>query len=69
MRRLTSYTQLNTVLNARTGLRPFDFNLDGERAAMGQLLGRIVERERPKSGHMIWALVIDLGENDAARVL
>jgi hypothetical protein len=65
MGRLTSYTELNTVLNRRTGLRPFDFDLDSERAAMGELLGRIVERERPESGHMISALVIYLGENDA----
>jgi hypothetical protein len=36
--RTTSYTEMNTVLARRTGVREFDFDLDGERHAMGELL-------------------------------
>ena len=53
------------MLGQRTSARMFDFDLDSERAAMGELLYRIVEKERPTSGHMISALVIYLNENDA----
>jgi hypothetical protein len=63
--RTTSYTELNTTLAQRTGLRPFDFSRADERAAMGHLLGLIVERVFPQTGLMISALVIYLGENDA----
>lgn len=64
--RLTSYTELNAVLERRTGLRRFDFGLQAERAAMGHLLGLIVaERNRPVTGLMISALVIYLDGNDA----
>lgn len=64
--RLTSYTELNAVLERRTGLRRFDFELQAERSAMGHLLGLIVvERNRPVTGLMISALVIYLGGNDA----
>lgn len=65
LERTTSYTELNATLHNRTGARLFDFSLDVERAAMGHLLGCIVERDRPESGHMISALVSYLGENDA----
>lgn len=37
--RLTTYTELNTVLAQRTRRRSFDFSQDSERAAMGSLLG------------------------------
>jgi hypothetical protein len=64
--RLTSYTELNAVLERRAGLRRFDFELQADRAAMGHLLGLIVvERNRPVTGLMISALVIYLGGNDA----
>jgi hypothetical protein len=64
--RFTSYTELNTTLERRTGLRRFDFELAAERAAMGHLLGLIVvERNRPVTGLMISALVIYLDGNDA----
>jgi Swt1-like HEPN len=64
--RLTSYTELNTALERRTGLRRFDFALHAERAAMGHLLGLIVkERNRPATGLMISALVIYIDGNDA----
>jgi hypothetical protein len=63
--RLTSYTEMNATLERRTGLRRFDFNLQADRAAMGHLLGLIVERNRPVTGLMISALVIYLDGNDA----
>jgi hypothetical protein len=43
----------------------FDFEQASERAAMGYLLGLIVEQERPKSGLMLSALVNYLDQNDA----
>lgn len=65
LRKVTSYTELNTVLERRTGLRRFDFERADERAAMGHLLGLIVEREQPTTGLMISALVNYLDANDA----
>jgi hypothetical protein len=32
---------MNTVLARRAGVREFDFDLDGERRAMGELLGSL----------------------------
>ena len=61
----TSYTELNATLVRRTGLRAFDFAREDERAAMGYLLGSIVERSYPSTGIVISALVLYLGENDA----
>jgi len=63
----TSYTDMNRELANRTGLRPFDFDRDDERAAMGQLLSRITRLDRDERGSpfMISALVHYLGENDA----
>ena len=63
--RLTSYTELNATLVRRTGLPGFDFSRQDERAAMGHLLGLIVERSRPVAGLMISALVTYLDANDA----
>lgn len=63
--RVTTYTELNTVLARRTGLAAFDFGRADERAAMGHLLGMIVERDYPDTGLMVSALVHYLGENDA----
>lgn len=65
LRKVTSYTELNATLTRRTGARPFDFEQDGERRAMGALLEEIGERNRPETGVMITALVHYLGENDA----
>jgi hypothetical protein len=65
MERVTSYTELNQVLAQRTGLRRFDFDQDSERAAMGQLLANISEREFPSSGLLVSALVNYLDANDA----
>lgn len=63
--RPTSYTELNAVLVARTGLSSFDFARADERAAMGHLLGLIVELDLPRSKAMISAMVHYLGANDA----
>ena len=42
--RTTSYIEMNTVLARPAGVREFDFDLGGERRAMGELLGRFSER-------------------------
>jgi hypothetical protein len=65
LERDTSYTEMNTILASRTGLRPFDFDLESERAAMGHLLGLITRRDRRSTDVMISALVLYLNENDA----
>jgi hypothetical protein len=65
MGRPTSYTEMNAVLHQRTGLPPFNFDLDHDRAAMGYLLGCILELDQPTSGRMITALVNYLDQNDA----
>jgi hypothetical protein len=61
----TTYTELNTVLVRRTGLPGFDFGRADDRAAMGHLLGLIVERDLPSTGLMISALVNYLDANAA----
>jgi hypothetical protein len=65
LQRQTSYTELNATLTRRTGYPSFNFEEAAERAAMGYLLGRIVERNIALTGVMISALVQYLGENDA----
>lgn len=65
LRTHTTYTEINAVLVRRTGKPGFDFNHENERAAMGHLLGRVVDRNYPKTGHMITALVQYLNANDA----
>ncbi|GAA1002673.1 hypothetical protein STXM2123_1570 [Streptomyces sp. F-3] len=67
--KLTSYTELNATLVRRTGCRPFDFQRADERAAMGHLLGLIVERDQEIAPSdppvMLSALVVYLDSNDA----
>lgn len=63
--RLTTYTELNTVLTRRKGYRPFDFSSDRDRAAVGELLGQVTERELPRVGAMLSAIVVYLNANDA----
>ncbi|MFC8536990.1 hypothetical protein ACFUJY_24160 [Streptomyces sp. NPDC057249] len=67
--KLTSYTELNVTLARRTGCPPFDFERADERAAMGHLLGLIVERDHEITPSepllMLSALVNYLGANDA----
>src|SRR6266545_3723998 len=64
-KRTTSYTELNAVLVRRTGITGFDFERADERAAMGHLLGLIVDRIYPDTRLMISALVQYLDANDA----
>ncbi|MFI1148504.1 hypothetical protein [Streptomyces sp. NPDC020817] len=65
----TSYTELNVTLARRTDFRPFDFERHDERAAMGHLLGLIVERDQALEPSepplMLSALVSYLNANDA----
>jgi hypothetical protein len=56
LERTTSYTEMNTVLARRTGVREFDFGLDGERHAMGELLGQLSERSFTQAGLLISVL-------------
>lgn len=63
--RTTSYTELNAVLAQRTTARPFDFDLDSERRALGELLGEVALLERPACGHLISAIVLYLNDNSA----
>lgn len=65
LRKVTSYTELNATLMHRTGLRGFDFDRQDERAAMGHLLGLVVEDNYPETHLMLSALVHYLDSNDA----
>ncbi|TDD62085.1 hypothetical protein E1263_05430 [Kribbella antibiotica] len=49
----------------RTGCRPFDFEQAADRAAVGYLLGRIVERNYSRTGLMLSALVRYIDANEA----
>lgn len=64
LRRTTSYTELNTVLERRTRLPGFDFTHANERAAMGHLLYMIVMCDWPQTRLMLSALVLYLSGND-----
>ncbi|GAA1994758.1 hypothetical protein [Amycolatopsis minnesotensis] len=63
--RTTTYTELNAVLARRTGAMEFDFSLDRDRAALGHLLGCVVDRTYPSLGFMLSSLVQYLDANDA----
>ncbi len=63
--RMTTYTGLYTVLAQRTGQPPFDFSQDSGRAAVGALLGSVVDRTLSDSGAMLSSIVIYLNANDA----
>jgi len=63
--RTTSYTEMNTVLARRTGVREFDFDLDGEQHAMGELLGQLSERSFSEARLLISVLVQYLNADDA----
>ena len=65
LQRQSSYTEVNQVLKQRTGLRAFDFDVDSERAAMGQLLGRVTAVTFDAVGAMLSSIVVYLNANDA----
>lgn len=64
---MTNYTDFNEEVARRTGHRCFDFNREDERAAMGWLLGLIVDDTFPEIGAMLSALVTYLNENHPGR--
>src|SRR4051794_11232541 len=63
--RTTSYTELNSVLAGRTHMRPFDFDRESERAAIGAMLGEVALERLADVGALVTAIVIYLNENDA----
>jgi hypothetical protein len=56
---------MNIVLARRTGVREFDFDLDRERHAMGELFGTLSERSFGQARLLISVLVQYLNANDA----
>ncbi len=66
LKRTTTYTEFNAVLVRRTGAKGFDFGLESERAALGDLLGQIAEDAFAETGGLlVSALVQYLDANDA----
>jgi hypothetical protein len=66
MRRTTSYTEFNAALINRADTAGFNFDLDADRAAIGELLGQISEETFAETGGLlISALVQYLDANDA----
>jgi hypothetical protein len=64
LRRITSYSDLNSAL-ARRGHRPFDFAIQSDRTAMGAVLGDVVHRTIGNTGVMLSAIVAYIDRNDA----
>lgn len=64
LRRVTTYTDVNTAL-MRRGHAPFDFSTDRDRNAIGAVLGDIVHRTIGDTGVMLSALVAYIDRNDA----
>ena len=61
---LSNYTELNRDLADTKGAVPFDFSLDRDRAAVGALLGAVVDRTHADVGAMLSALVKYINDND-----
>jgi hypothetical protein len=64
LRRVTSYSELNSAL-ARRGHTPFDFAAERDRTAVGALLGDVVNRTVGDTGVMLSAIVAYIDRNDA----
>ncbi|AEV71522.1 hypothetical protein MycrhN_0892 [Mycolicibacterium rhodesiae NBB3] len=64
LRRVTSYTDVNTAL-AAAGHKPFDFSTQRDRNAVGSLLGDVVSRTVAETGAMLSAIVAYIDRNDA----
>lgn len=58
LERTTSYTETNTVLARRTGFRAFDFDLDSERNAMGELLEQLSLRSFNPTGNLLISVLV-----------
>jgi hypothetical protein len=56
LRRVTSYTDVNTAL-AAAGHKPFDFSTQRDRSAVGAVLGDVVNRTIDDTGVMLSAIV------------
>jgi hypothetical protein len=65
LERTTTYTELNSVIQRRTGASPFNFDKDNERAAMGALLGEVARKQLPLVKALVSSIVLYLNENDA----
>lgn len=56
---MTTYTDLNRELSHKVdGFSGFDFNQQSERAAMGYLLGQIVERDQVTHPELVLSAVV-----------
>lgn len=64
LERLTSYSEMNTVLANRTGQPPFDFDEEVGRAAMGALLGDISLTALPEVGALLSSVTQYLNANE-----
>jgi len=64
LRRVTSYTDVNTAL-AAAGHKPFDFSTQRDRSAVGAVLGDVVNRTIGDTGVMLSAIVTYIDRNDA----
>ena len=64
LRRITSYTEVNTAL-AAAGHKPFDFSSQSDRNAVGAVLGDTVHRTVGDTGVMLSAIVAYIDRNDA----
>src|SRR5258708_21899076 len=64
LRRVTSYTDVNTAL-AAAGHKPFDFSTQRDRSAVGSVLGDVVNRTIGGTGVMLSAIVAYIDRNDA----
>lgn len=66
MQRTTSYTELNAALINRTDTAGFNFDLDADRAAIGELLAQTSKDTAAETGGLlISALAQYLNANDA----
>lgn len=63
---ITSYSELNHVLANNTGQLEWNFDRQADRAAMGELLGRLSDRSFGECGLMISVICMYLRENEVA---
>jgi hypothetical protein len=66
VKNVTSYSEINHVLATSTGQAEWVFDRAADRAAMGELLGRLSDRSFDECGLMISALCMYLRANDVA---